>query len=840
MVAVDIARHYAGSDAGGPSLSQVRALLLGFAALLGCVGVEAEAEKARAARVDGYAQFLESKLARAVPTGIADVDRASLSARMFAFQSDVTAWALRRGRAALFMDTGLGKSLCEIEWSRNVAAYTERPTLILTPLAVAPQFAREGSKFGVEVTHARDGGDVKPGVNVTNYDRLHLFDTSVFGGVALDECFAEGTPVLTIDATDRMVSRSIESVRVGDRICNASGVDVVADVHRREVPYAVRFTVGDRRVISSPNHPVFTGRGWVAAQDLEPGDGILDARAAMRLVRGDLQAEAQEVIEPAAAAILRAILLSEMANDAAGDPGEGSLAGGGGGEGSGSFGMVRCREPGGRGGAGAHSGAGEGGPVRGGQAEDLPPIARDEARTFRAWGQRAWFDGAAEGDARCARRDVGAGVCIVTGPTDSRLSDALQARLGAARAASSYRGGWELAPRSARRGREEGREAAFAQVDRLEVLEPGHPDLERLRSPDGKLYFYDLGGTRHPSFAVAGLLVHNSSLLKDFTSATRNQLIETFDRTPFKLCGTATPSPNDYTELGNHAEFLGVMSRTEMLATWFTHDGSDTSKWRLKGHAEADFFRWLTTWGLMVKRPSDLGYADEGFALPPLVTHEHVVPGDLRDAWATGDLFVTQAKTLNDQRRVKRATIEKRVALAASLVAAEPDEPWIIWAELNDEADALEKAIHGAVQVAGSDKTEVKETRLLGFPAGEFKCLVSKTSIAGWGLNYQHCARMAFVGVTHSFEAVYQGIRRAWRFGQKRPVHCHFIIAEAEGPVLANVKRKQADAERMAERTREHVLTHVREAVGASARESNPYEPRVPMKVPAWLMSEGA
>jgi len=347
---------------------------------------------------------------------------------------------------------------------------------------------------------------------------------------------------------------------------------------------------------------------------------------------------------------------------------------------------------------------------------------------------------------------------------------------------------------------------------------------------------------RLEKFEVArfgGVVLDESSILKHHDARSRTALIEAFAATPFRLCCTATPAPNDHTELGNHAEFLGVCSRTEMLATYFCHDGGETQVWRLKGHAEGLFWKWVVSWAVAVRRPSDLGHADDGYALPALRLHEHVLAADDFDARAAGTLFALPALDLQTQRAAKRGSLAARVAKVAALVAAEPAEPWLVWCELNDEADALERAIPGAVQVAGSDSPETKEAALLGFTAGAPRVLVTKPSIAGFGMNWQHCARVAFASITHSYEQFYQAVRRCWRFGQARPVEVHVVASETEAAVLASLRRKEADAARltagMVAAVRAAQITHVR---GATARVSEDYAPATPLRVPAWLRSE--
>jgi len=457
-----------------------------------------------------YSEFLARKAWRTTDSGFVASD---LPAGLFPFQADLVRWACRRGRAGLFVDTGLGKTAMQLAWAAEVARHTGHPVLILSPLAVAAQTVREASKFGMAATLCRDGADVTNGINVTNYDRLHRFDPEMFGGVVLDE----------------------------------------------------------------------------------------------------------------------------------------------------------------------------------------------------------------------------------------------------------------------------------------------------------------------------------SSCLKDFTSATRTTLIDAFRSTPHKLCCTATPAPNDFTELGNHAEFLGVMTRTEMLAMYFTHDGGSTQDWRIKGHAQRDYWRWVCSWAAAVKRPSDLGYDDSAFVLPPLEIRETVVPATIEQARSQGRLFVDLAETLSDQRQARRGSLDDRVARCAAIVNAEPGEQWLVWCELNAEGDALTAAIPGAVQVAGADSAESKEQRILDFAEGRSRVLVSKPSICGHGVNLQQCARIAFVGLTHSFEQFYQAVRRCWRFGQTRPVDCHIIVGEAEGPVRDNLRRKQADAERMAAAMTEHTAAIVLSEVRGLTRDVTTYRAETEMVLPGWL-----
>lgn len=291
----------------------------------------------------------------------------------------------------------------------------------------------------------------------------------------------------------------------------------------------------------------------------------------------------------------------------------------------------------------------------------------------------------------------------------------------------------------------------------------------------------------------AGIVLDESSILKSHDGKTRTALIEAWQGTRFRLCCTATPAPNDFMELANHAEFLGVMTRSEMLATFFVHDGGETQKWRLKGHAQRDFWKWMASWSVMLTSPRDLGYDGSAYVLPPLTLREQVVESAPADA---GMLFATEAQTLQERRAARRGSIGERVRVIAEIVAAEPNEPWIVWCDLNDESEALAKAL-GAVEVRGSDSNDDKESRLVGFSLGAHRILVTKASIAGFGMNWQHCARVAFCGVSDSFEQFYQAIRRCYRFGQTREVVVHVVTSSAENAVLQNLKRKERDAERM-------------------------------------------
>ena len=453
-----------------------------------------------------YQNYITEKLVAVPPAGL-DVELADYD--LFPHQSDMATWAIRRGRAAIFADTGLGKSRMQLAWADTVHRHTGRDVLILAPLAVAEQTAEEGASIGVKVNHAREDGDLTPGINITNYDRLHKFDTERFGGVVLDE----------------------------------------------------------------------------------------------------------------------------------------------------------------------------------------------------------------------------------------------------------------------------------------------------------------------------------SSIIKHHNSKTLAMLMDAFNRTPYRLCATATPAPNDWTELGTHAEFLGIRSRAEMLAEYFVHDGGDTQTWRLKGHAKRLFWRWVSSWGALVRSPADLGHDASRYALPPLHVTQHTVSSGEP---VFGQLFHTEAQTLMERREARRSSLVERVRACAGIINQDR-QPWVVWCDLNAEGDALTAAIPDAVEIRGSDDVDVKERRLHDFAHGKIRVLVTKPSIAGFGLNWQHCARMAFVGVTDSFEAYYQAVRRCWRFGQQREVNVHIFASEQEGAVVANLQRKETEARAMAESLSAETMESVRSNVLGSRRESNPYQPSAAMNLPSFL-----
>lgn len=325
-----------------------------------------------------------------------------------------------------------------------------------------------------------------------------------------------------------------------------------------------------------------------------------------------------------------------------------------------------------------------------------------------------------------------------------------------------------------------------------------------------------------------GVVLDESSILKAYSGKVRTQIIEMFAQTPYRLACTATPAPNDYMELGNHCEFLGVMSRTEMLSMYFIHDGGDTSKWRLKKHADALFWQWMATWAVFLENPKDLGYVQEGYDLPPLNVQECYVDGE-----PDKDLVLT----LTERRDARRESLEARCQYAADLVN-NSDEQWVVWCDLNVESDMLHKLIPDSVEVKGADTNEHKVNSFLGFQSGEIRAIVTKGSIAGYGLNWQNCHNVVFVGLSDSFEAYYQSVRRCWRFGQTKPVNVYLVLAAREGCVKANIERKQADMQHMRDEMSLYTKEITKKELQKTVRVVSTYNPQQEMEVPDWLKSE--
>lgn len=339
---------------------------------------------------------------------------------------------------------------------------------------------------------------------------------------------------------------------------------------------------------------------------------------------------------------------------------------------------------------------------------------------------------------------------------------------------------------------------------------------------------YEMLGHFDPT-AFDAVVLDESSILKSYSGVTRTALIDAFGQTPMRLCCTATPSPNDVAELANHAEFLGLISRPEMLATFFVHDEDG---WRLKGHAVQPFYQWLASWGMTIRTPSDLDYDDDGYNLPPLNIRSVVVPTEYAPR---GQMFATALKGVGDRAEVRRATLDSRVAAAVDLVDREPSEKWLLWCGLNAEQAALTAALAGrCVSIDGSTPLDDRVAMEASWRLGDVQVLITKPSVFGWGMNWQHCARMAFVGLSDSYEQYFQTIRRCYRFGQERPVNVWIVLTDLEQGIHENVLRKEHEAIQTGAELVKYVAAFERaEIAEAGARIT--YRAAVPMELPTWL-----
>jgi hypothetical protein len=335
--------------------------------------------------------------------------------------------------------------------------------------------------------------------------------------------------------------------------------------------------------------------------------------------------------------------------------------------------------------------------------------------------------------------------------------------------------------------------------------------------------------------AFAAVVLDESSILKAYSGTVKRALVQAFCQTPYRLCCTATPAPNDLEELCNHADFLGVMSPAEMRSTFFIADSrGEFMRYRLKGHAKQAFYDWLASWAVACRTPGDLGFSDDGYRLPELAIADHYI----ETGWAAeGELFTPRLEGVTQRARVRRDTLGARVQSSAALIAAEPGEQWIAWTGMNAEADAITKAIPGAVNVQGSDDADTKAARLLDFAEGRIRVLVTKPSLAGFGLNFQACARMVFCGLGDSYEQYYQAIRRCYRFGQTQPVHVHIVLSDAERVIAQNVRSKERTAREMTAGLIAAISAENRRELFAGTSKGDGYEPSKSLTLPVWLRS---
>lgn len=328
-------------------------------------------------------------------------------------------------------------------------------------------------------------------------------------------------------------------------------------------------------------------------------------------------------------------------------------------------------------------------------------------------------------------------------------------------------------------------------------------DQRQIKGPGIYVTNYEILSHFDPG-KFSGVVLDESSILKAFDGKTRNDVISAFGNTPYRLACTATPAPNDHMELGNHSEFLGVMTRSEMLAMFFVHDGGDTSKWRIKGHARSAFWSWVCSWGMILRKPSDLGYQDDGFTLPPLEMKYHWVDSDTEPLRKAGELFALPARTLDERRAARKGSVSER-AVETLRLAKSANGKTVVWCDYNAEQSELSRRFgKDCVSIEGATPMGRRVELERSWRLGKVPVLVTKPDIFGWGMNWQHCSTVIFCGLSDSYEKFYQALRRCWRFGQKSAVECHIVISKAEKAVAENIRRKDAEAEKMHMETIEH------------------------------------
>lgn len=746
-----------------------------------------------------YEKFIESKRHTTSDHGI-KVNY--LPDSLFDFQAHVAEYSIKKGRCADFLDTGLGKTLVELVIATNYVRHTNKPALIITPLAVAFQFIKEAEKFGIDDIQYSKDGKYTSKIVVCNYERLDKFNANDFDCVILDECFAPNT-MIQVWRNNSLHNVYIKDVQIGDNVVNCTGLDRVKSVKRKKVSHAIRIRYNGQEVISSPRHPYFTQRGWVAAQDLRRGDAIVATDETMRILRGEFHHSLQGTNK---GQVLRSILFSEMANETTPTLGKSSQS-------------DRCRKAGQEqigmvenstrsGASGAHKEL-EPDAECGNEAEGFGHIEGDESQTFSAWGQWSRNDIATAINEGCTVRRLDSGICHIHGKKTIGLPYQLQSRLSQFGENDCDRSGWSITPQPKGTGQKEGRETSFFGVESFEVLEQGHSDLDEFRDADGSLYFIDLEIERHPSFTINGGLVHNSSILKNFDGAIKGQVTSFLKKVKYRFLFTATPSPNDYIELGTSSEALGYLGYTDMLTKFFKNNNNNSVKigriaaarqgveWYLKPHAERDFWRWIASWSISIRKPSDIGYSDERHVLPELIEHETVIRN--QNPLAVGGqhtMFALPATNFAEIKAEVRSTINERCEMAVS--KASQHDTSVYWVNLNDEADLISKLDPSTVEVKGKMNIDEKEDVLLAFSNGDIKKLITKTSITAFGLNWQHCNHTTYFP-TYSYEQYYQAIRRFWRFGQKNPVNVDLILSDGQTRIMESLMVKKEKATEMFE-----------------------------------------
>lgn len=805
-----------------------------------------------------YEEFLKSKIIVAPRHGLVDDDPDfQINKMLKPHQVDSVNWAVRGGRRALFLSFGLGKTFIQLETLRVLQGILGGRFLVVAPLGVRLEFAADAAKLGIHIKFVRRIEECdETGIYLTNYETIRdgKMDPKHFNGASLDEasCFPAGT---MIETENGLVP--IERVKIGDKISNASGTDVVKDVFKTAVKRAIKLSINGSGIISSDNHPYFTKRGWVRAAELVAGDSIMETSAAMRLVRenhcanqatrsqktflrsellremegddkgrqgescesregvsqdseetqhestGEMEtAENVRVVRdddhtnstsPLSEAILQQIVLCNVADVSTryqsksvlypGEPKASSIATG-----------VVCVWIGS---SGTSKGKNWGTESDGQLSEPSEDFSNIEGNRLSSKNERrewAWSNCPTAAAISGFGDRLETGVSGISWETTNRLSDVLQVRPSKSNAHDRDRGGREFPSSQKGKGREKGFEAGFSRVDSVEVLERDNSELDRFRDANGSLYFYDLTATRHPSYSVDGLLVHNC--LRGLGSTkTFREFMRLFDGMKYKFVATATPAPNDYIEILAYAAFLEIMDVGEAKTRFFKRNSEKADQLTIHPHKEREFWLWCASWALFITKPSDLGYSDDGYDLPPLDIRWHKVQTDHSAAGAEVDgqvrMFRQAAISLPDASREKRDSLPQRLAKLMEIRAEDPDAHRLIWHDLEREREAISRAIPGCPSVWGSQDMDEREETLTAFANGLVSELSTKPSIAGSGSNFQrHCNWEIFLGIGFKFNDFHQAIHRVYRFLQTKPVRIDLIYTEAETEVRRILEAK--------------------------------------------------
>ena len=780
-------------------------------------------------------------------------------------QVDCSHWAIEKGRAALFESFGMGKTVQQLQIMRWVHERTGGKVLFVAPLGVRQEFTlNDGPRMGMNVIYCRTNAEVAAADSpyiITNYERVRDggIDPAQFAGATLDEasCFVSGTLVST-PAGDF----PIEDIQIGDQINNAFGIDTVAGVSKREVNSICKVVLSNGVMVKcSISHQFFTQRGWIEAADLTMHDEVIGHDEAMRMVQSGIQRQAisaevllselqvspcgesstcesskQQGTHKATAnkdvrvvqkdlrskmeqQELESILLSELfsvvENGTAGNT-RFCTQSRGESKGCGKHqSMARRRHRNSDCSAGTmeavHS------PSEDGKVYSEDEIVPDYKRTSTEdsrW-KRSGTDGATGEAITGTRNGLDSRTCCFARKTHSRLPDSLQDRHSKPIAddGSGDRREFTCNATEENGGCKEGRCTQRQRVDRIEILERGNSEYDRLCEGKDTVTVYDITVTNHPSFSVHGMLVHNC--LRSYGSLTTQTFVDLFRDIPYRFVATATPSPNEFLELINYAHFLGVMDRGQALTRFFQRDSKKAGNLTLYPHMEEQFWLWVASWAVFVNRPSDLGYSDEGYDLPELQVTWHEVqadqgqPGEFRDSFGQALLFEKPGGGIKHVAKNRRKTKDQRIQKAADIIAASPDDNWIIWHYLESERAEIQKLIPDSVAVYGSQEIDDREQIVQDFSNGKITKLSSKPELLGSGCNFQrHCHKAIFIGPTDKFNDFIQAVHRIHRFLQKHGVELHIIYADTQYDTVVIMRNKWERHNELTLRMREIIKQH--------------------------------